>query len=384
MSFTYTKTKTKKIKFVLVFFLMLMNFTAVQAQVGRWTKDRVNAFLLDTLPIEQPRFLAYPTIAYSPETRWEFGISALYIYYAKRDTINRLSEISAFTFITQESQYGFWLDHALYSDRNKWFYLGRFRWQSFPLLYYGIGPDTNEDPLAVVDANYLLFRERLLRKVYKSYYIGLEVDLQRLSNVGFNWEENADVLPVGAGGSTNLGLGLGIVHDDRHNVLNVRKGWFAELAYLRYGIGNNALNFSNLLIENRWYIPIRKSEVLAMQLLGQFVGGEVPFNQMAMMGGESLMRGYYLGRYRDRAMVAGQVEYRWLPFPFSKRWGGAAFLGLGQVAPEVSELQLSRLLPAGGVGLRFLLFKKKDIYTRVDVAFTEEGPGFYFFIGEAF
>lgn len=372
------------IKSVLVTLILILNLNSGNAQVLKWTKEKVNSFLIDTLPAEQPRFLAYPTIAYSPETRWEFGVSALYIYYAKRDTINRLSEISAFTFLTQESQYGFWLDHALYSDRNEWFYLGRFRWQSFPLLYYGIGPDSEEEPLAVVDANYLLLRERLLRRVYKSYYIGLEVDLQQLTNVGFNWEENIGQLPIGSEGSTNLGLGIGIVHDDRHNVLNVRKGWFSELAYLRYGIGNDALSFSNLLIENRWYIPTKTSEVLAIQLLGQFVGGDVPFNQMALMGGESLMRGYYLGRYRDRAMVAGQVEYRWLPFSFSQRWGAAAFMALGQVAPEVSELQLSKLLPAGGVGVRFLLFKKKDIYTRVDIAFTEEGPGFYFFIGEAF
>ena len=38
------------------------------------------------------------------------------------------------------------------------------------------------------------------------------------------------------------------------------------------------------------------------------------------MGGESLMRGYYLGRYRDKNLLAGQVEYRILPFSFSKRW----------------------------------------------------------------
>ena len=37
---------------------------------------------------------------------------------------------------------------------------------------------------------------------------------------------------------------------------------------------------------------------------------------LSLMGGESLMRGYYLGRYRDKNLVAGQVEYI-LPFAFS-------------------------------------------------------------------
>jgi len=30
------------------------------------------------------------------------------------------------------------------------------------------------------------------------------------------------------------------------------------------------------------------------------------------------MRGYYLGRYRDKNLLAGQIEYRILPFGFSK------------------------------------------------------------------
>lgn len=374
-----------KIKFPILFLAFILTISHAQAQLWQWTKQQVNNIISDTLPAEQPRFITYPTIAYTPETSWEIGLSSLYLYYANRDTLNRLSEISAFTFITLEKQYGIWLDHALYSDQNEWFFLGRLRWQSFPLLYYGIGPNSPADPQAVVDANYLFLKERILRKIYKSYYLGLEFDLQRLSNTNFNWEGDAANLPLGANGSTNFGIGLGLLHDDRHNVLNVRKGWFAEIAYLRYGLfGKNQLTFDNLLIESRWYLPVKKHQVLALQIFGQSLSGDVPFNQLALMGGESLMRGFYLGRYRDKNLIAGQVEYRWLPFPFSKRFGGAAFFSLGTVAPSISALSLNELEPAGGAGIRFLLFKSKDIYTRFDVAFTREGPGYYFFIGEAF
>lgn len=365
--------------------IALFNSAPVNAQLWQWAKKQVNNIVSDTLPAEQPRFITYPTLAYAPETSWEIGLSSLYLYYANRDTLNRLSEINAFTFITLESQYGIWLDHALYTDQDEWFFLGRLRWQSFPLLYYGIGPDSPAEPLAVVDANYLLFKERILGKVYKSYYLGLEFDLQKLSNTNFNWEGNPAELPLGSDGTTNFGIGIGLVHDDRHNVLNVREGWFAEIAYLRYGLfGSNQLSFDNWLIDSRWYLPVKKNQVLAMQLFGQSMTGDVPFNQLALMGGESLMRGYYLGRYRDKNLVAGQVEYRWLPFPFSKRFGGAAFFSLGTVAPTISALSLNDLEPAGGAGIRFLLFKSKDIFTRLDVAFTREGPGYYFFIGEAF
>ncbi|MFP4089742.1 MAG: BamA/TamA family outer membrane protein [Cyclobacteriaceae bacterium] len=357
----------------------------VQAQLVKWTQDKVGSFLADTVSAEQPRFLNYPTLAYSPETSWEIGLSSLYLYHANRDTANRLSEINAFTFFTLESQYGIWLDHALYSDQDQWFFLGRLRGQSFPLYYHGIGEESPDEALAVVDARYLILRERALRRIFGDFYLGLEVDWQRLSNVTFNWEGPPAALPLGADGSSNLGLGVGLLHDDRHNVLNVRKGWFAELAYLNYGLLNqHALSFSSFILDSRWYVPTAKQQLLAVQLYGQSVSGDVPFNQLALMGGESLMRGYYLGRYRDRNLLATQVEYRWLPFPFSRRWGGAVFMGMGGVAPTIGDLNLASLKPAGGAGVRFLLFKNKDIFTRLDVAFTEEGSGVYFFIGEAF
>jgi outer membrane translocation and assembly module TamA len=82
--------------------------------------------------------------------------------------------------------------------------------------------------------------------------------------------------------------------------------------------------------------------------------------------------------------LAAQTEYRFLPFSFAKRWGAAAFIGAGTVADNPLSIDLSKLKVTGGAGVRFLIFPTKDIYTRFDIAFSEDGPGYYFFIGEAF
>lgn len=347
-----------------------------------------NRLINDTTDISKPQFIAYPTVAYAPETSWEFGVSGLYVFYAKRDTTNRLSEIGAFTFFTLENQFGFWSDHALYSNQNKWFILGRLRLQSFPLLYYGIGPDTPSEPLAVVDGNLIQVRERLLRKAYKSFYVGVETDFQRLSSVEF--EPATDIpfqRPRGSEGSANLGFGIGLLYDNRHNVLNVREGIFSELAFLRYDDAwGSDFSFLSIISDNRIYRPVNKRDVFAAQVFGQFNFGNPPFNQLALMGGESIMRGYYTGRFRDNNQIAGQVEYRFLPLPlgFTKRWGAAVFAGAGTVFNSFDSLAISDFVLSGGGGIRFLLFPKKDIYTRLDAAFTKEGPGFYIFIGEAF
>ncbi|MEX2567202.1 MAG: BamA/TamA family outer membrane protein [Cyclobacteriaceae bacterium] len=376
-------------KILFTVFCLFALFEQHSAFSQGFVKRYFNNILNDTSDISRPQFLVYPTLAYAPETSWEIGLSTLYVYYAKRDTSNRLSEVNGFTFFTLENQYGLWFDHANYSNDNKWFYLGRLRLQSFPLLYFGIGSNTPPEYIARVDANQIWIKERILREIRKSLYVGLEMDFQRLGNVEFvPSEENSTlVLPNGHEGSTNFGLGLGIVFDNRHNVLNVRDGLFSEIAVIRYNpFWNSEFNFSTLISDTRIYRPFGKNNVFAAQMYGQFNFGEVPFNQLSLMGGESLMRGYYTGRYRDNNQLAGQVELRFLPISlgFTRRVGAAVFAGMGKVFPSVSEFNLQKLVWSTGAGIRFLIFPKKDIYTRLDFALTQEGSGIYFFIGEAF
>ncbi len=367
---------------------MFFVFFSSQASSQSFIKKYINSIINDTSDVSKPQFLVYPTLAYAPETSWEIGLSSLLVYYAKRDTSNRLSEINGFTFLTLENQYGLWFDHAIYSDRNKWFSLGRIRLQSFPLKYHGIGIDSPENYLALVDANQIMIKERLLHELRPNLYFGVEVDFQRMSQVEFEPAQEAPqfTLPLGNAGSTNFGVGGGIVYDDRHNVLNVRKGNFAELAYLKYSPAISSFGFSAVLMDTRIFRPVGENSVFAWQAIGQFYSGDVPFNQLSLLGGDSMMRGYYLGRFRDKNQIATQVEFRMLPLPlgFSKRIGASLFAGTGTVFPEFSLASIDKFVWSAGGGLRFLLFPKKDIYTRFDLAFTQEGSGFYLFIGEAF
>ncbi|MFT6166830.1 MAG: hypothetical protein ACJAV5_001523 [Vicingaceae bacterium] len=355
-----------------------------------FAKRYLNSIFNDTSQLSKSQVIVYPVFAYAPETSWEIGFSSLYVYFANQDTTNRLSEINGFTFFTLENQYGLFFDHALYSDQDRWFFLGKLRFQSFPLFYHGIGINTPEVALAKVQANQILIKERVLHKIKKDLFLGFEFDYQRLSAVDFALTDPTDQtfeMPRGSNGSDNVGLGLGLVRDNRHNVLNVREGLFSELAVLHYNPAwGSTFNFTSIMSDTRFFKPMGKNNVLAAQLLGQFNFGDVPFNQLALLGGESMMRGYYYGRYRDNNQVATQVEYRFLPLPFnfSKRIGAAVFAGTASVFNNADNLALSNFIVSGGAGLRFLLFPKKDIWIRTDLAFTKEGPGFYIFIGESF
>jgi hypothetical protein len=357
-----------------------------QEKKRSWLGRQVNRVLHDTTSIDQPSFTVYPTLAYAPETGIEIGASVLQLFRAKNDSLNRLSELQAFTFFTFNAQYGLWLDNAIYTDKEKWFILGRTRIQRFPMFYYGIGPTTNGDNHAVVDGFNIVFKQRVLRKVANNFFIGPEIDLQSLSDVTFRQPaEGSFELPTGSGGSTNFGFGGALVYDDRHNVLNVRRGFFSELSYLHYrsSLGGND-GFNTINVDIRSFHPIGKKNVLAMQVTGIFQSGDVPFNQLALMGGDMMMRGFYTGRYRDKNMIAAQAEFRMLPFAFHKRLGASLFAGTAVVGPQIGEMSTRYLRASAGVGLRYLLFPKKDIFLRFDIGFSSDGPSYYVFNGEAF
>lgn len=389
----------KKFKFYILISVLAISSTSIAQKKDsdngtfKFLKDYVNRIVNDTVSQEKSQFFFYPVIGYRPETGIEFGVSSLYVFYAKEDTSNRLSEINAYGFFTLKSQYGLNVDHAIYSDKDKWFFLGELDFEQFPIKYYGIGNDAPEDNIALVDATQIKIRERVLRRLANNFYIGLETDFVSLSNVTFEDPDNSNQevdfsLPFGANGTTNFGAGLGLVFDQRRNVLNVRDAFFSEVAFLDYNtFWKSDVEYSKIISDTRFFKSFNERNVLAMQLLGEFnFGGEVPFNQLSQMGGENMMRGYFRGRFRDENQIAAQMEYRLLPLKlgFSDRIGATVFAGAGDVFSSWDELQIEDIKWSAGVGARFLLFQQKDVYLRFDYAFTPDGTGFYIGVGEAF
>jgi len=94
------------------------------------------------------------------------------------------------------------------------------------------------------------------------------------------------------------------------------------------------------------------------------------------------MRGYYLGRYRDKNMITLQAEYRWVPVFW--RVGLAAFAGIGDVAATLGDFDLGRFKYTYGLGLRFVIDPKQRLHLRVDFGFGKETSGVYFTAAEAF
>jgi len=119
--------------------------------------------------------------------------------------------------------------------------------------------------------------------------------------------------------------------------------------------------------------------MLAFQYYGLFTFGEVPYRNLAILGGSQMMRGYYAGRYRDKMFMGLQGEFR---FPVYWRFGGAAFASAGQVAGE-TPFNFKSIHYAAGAGIRFSVLPRENLNLRFDVAYGDK-VNYYVVLAESF
>ncbi|HKU48293.1 MAG TPA: hypothetical protein VJQ58_15530, partial [Burkholderiales bacterium] len=106
-----------------------------------------------------------------------------------------------------------------------------------------------------------------------------------------------------------------------------------------------------------------------------------PLFDLCLFGSGTDLRGYEAGRYRDKAMLAAQAEYR---FPLAGRWGGVVFGGWGKVAPSFDEMDRQLDLPSVGAGVRWLASEKARVNLSIDLTRGRDDTSLYVYVKESF
>ena len=188
---------------------------------------------------------------------------------------------------------------------------------------------------------------------------------------------------TGSSGGTRAGaVGVGS-WDTRDNLYFPRRGAFVSVTGV---VGAEPLgsdfSFRRVRFDARTYVGRGRLGAIALQGVVEVASGDVPFDALPMVGGQSLLRGNPEGRYRDRAIGAVQAEYRTGPI-VARRVGFAVFGGVGDVAPSLGELA-GGAIPSAGFGVRWMLDPRERVNLRFDIAAGKNGVGPYIGFGEAF
>jgi Omp85 superfamily domain len=177
-------------------------------------------------------------------------------------------------------------------------------------------------------------------------------------------------------------LGFHLQQDRRNSQFYPDRGRLIDVIgdVFHQGIGSD-LNYQSYNFALNTYSHIGAKQVLAFRAYGCAVTGDVPFYDLCFVGAHNDIRGYQSGRYQDRRLLATQLEYR-LELP--KRVGLVGFFGVAEVAPTIGKFNAENMLPAGGVGLRYMVARKNHLNLRFDYGVGKDGGGFYMGLGEAF
>jgi hypothetical protein len=334
--------------------------------------------------IKKGSLVPLPIVFYSPETSLAFGGVLFNLFRTvPEDTLSNYSNVRTAVIFTLRTQLLVDVDHDIFTRNENFRITGKFLFAKFPDFFYGIGNETLEDHEELFNANNFNIKTQFMRKIFDKFYMGLIYNFYLVGNVE---KEEGGILEseviIGNDGGKSSGLGLIIQWDTRDFNLNSTRGHFIELAtrHFRDYLGSD-FTYNIIELEARKFFPLLQGHVLGLQFRGRFSNREVPFNQLSLLGGDKLMRGYYRGRYRDKVLYAAQAEYRW---QFYKRFGLAVFGGFGDVSPEFNSFDFSEVKSSYGFGFRYMILPSRKVNLRLDFGFGKQTKGIYINITEAF
>lgn len=322
----------------------------------------------------------------TPELGVGLGTAVIGLYRPdENDTLSQNSSIAIKGFVSSTGAFGVNLENYNFFDNDKKRLFIDAYANHMPTYYWGIGDSngrrkSNKEKYTVRDFS---FQPKGLINVANVTYAGLGLDFS-VTKAGNFRKETQSLIRREKGGTsiTSSGISAHLFYDSRDFVPNPSEGRFAGLAFTHY---SKALasdwRFNRLIGQYSAYRAFNNSvnDVIAFEVYGELTEGDVPWNELALLGNHKRMRGYYEGRYRDRNMLSTQVEYR---RKLNWRHGMTLWAGAGTLSADIDRLGSQRWLPTVGAGYRFEF--KPGMNVRLDYGVGKNSSGFYFQVGEAF
>jgi len=320
----------------------------------------------------------YPVIYFSPETSLGLGVTTFKLFHLGDES--RTLNYTLTGLYTLKNQVLMEGSTTVFFDHEKWLVKGRASAKHFPENFYGIGEKATSNDKIKTTYSYYNIQSALYRKIFRGAFFGVQATYNDYFDISFSGNTPSGL--IGENGSRNVGIGLSFLYDTRDNVLNARRGMYTELSALEFSrkLGTQ-YTYNAYVADFRKYYSFNEKSVIAWQGLGLIKTGTVPFLQLSYLGGSDIMRGFYSGRYRDKVLLATQIEYR---RQLSEDWGAVVFAGIGNVSDQFKTFDMRNLKNSVGVGGRYMLDKKNRMNLRFDAGVGDGHLNFYVSLAEAF
>lgn len=366
-----------------IFILLIFSSVVLNITVGKSQRNIDTTYKNNIVPS--------PSFTYSPETDIVIGAFALYQFKTKKtDYETRPSYLIGYVASSLNNQVTASIEHNLFlPPEENWFLKGMIQYKRWPEQFYGIGPNSKEENLMISDYQIVTIEQKVYKNLGNKVFLGIQLKYMNSYNVKFYDSEGEEIKApdiIGKEGALYVGAGFSVLNDERNSILTPTGNYYLEFSnYFFLKSFGSTTNFFSFLIDARKYFDFKTSgkHVLAIQVKALLTSGDVPFIELAKLGGKSIMRGYLEGRYRDKQYLQAQAEYR---VKLVGRFGVTTFAGVGNVMPGFSDFDPAYIKAAAGFGLRFNINRKDQANVRIDFGygFEKNAEGVYITFGEAF
>lgn len=356
--------------------------------------DSANVGEMDLKNLKFTPFIA-PTV--SPEVGFMLVGGGLITF--KIDKTSKVLQRSSIPFSFGYSTNGsanFNIRPSLFFKNDKNRISGDIWMKDMPDNYWGIGYEAAKEPskpdsTTNYTRNWWQVKMKYSHQFMKHLFGGVLFDYNQTlaTNMSPQMETDENVREYG-NFIRNWSVGLLFQYDSRDITVNAYKGVFFELSSNFYK--SDAFTFPNyqiIVMDYRQYKQIRRpGRTLAWQVKSQLGNNDVPWSEMSQLGTPFDLRGYRWGRYRDKDMLFGILEYRHMFMrktprkdgEMMSRFGYVTWVATGSIADTFGDM--TNWLPNAGVGLRFEIQKRMN--ARFDFGIGNDTAAFYISFNEAF
>lgn len=333
----------------------------------------------------KPSFVAVPLPNSNPTLGTGLGAAGILFFRpSKTDTVSPSSTVGVGGMYFDTKSWAVAVGGKLILNEDRWRITAAFAGADLRYDLYGKGEEAaSSGPAVGVRQKMSGGMAQVQLRLFGRFYGGLRYVN---SDVTTALATAGSTLPPGVGESDLAlrvaALGPVVSLDSRDNQFFPLRGWAVDLRADFYaGSVGSESSFQKYEANIRAYFPVRDKDALAAQVYVCAAGDQAPFFLQCLYGSAGVLRGYPIGKYYDRTMWGAQAEYRWHVLP---RWIAAGFAGVGGAAPAFGSYTSEDILPAAGVGVRWLAEPKEKATLRLDYAWGKDRGAFYLSIGEAF
>ncbi len=339
------------------------------------------------------RITPFVAPGYSPELQFSLSGGALASFTTNRKDTTLLRSSVPVTFTISST--GSWLftsNWTTYFKENKLRINATLQYRDLADHYFGVGYDNGLNTSFPDSTRYnrvyfqLMFKP--VWKVSRTMYLGFIYDHNSTTASQVNNHMKNDPYYIQYGPSnTNNGIGMVVSYDTRDFPQNAYRGAYASISYTDYSIIRGRNQYQVLELDYRKFIPVGKKEgrTVALNFHARHAFNQTPYGELSFVGSPFDIRGYRLGRFRDRVINYVIAEYRHKVYGESmlaKRSGWVVWAGLGCLGSVTGESFFVNNLPNAGIGYRFEVQSRLNV--RVDFGVGLKSNGLYFNFQEAY